>query len=400
MASTYSSLKFELIGTGEQDGSWGTTTNLNLGVAINEAIAGRANAVFGVDSDLTLTLTNTNSTQVARHYILNVTSSVSLSTTRNLIVPAISKPYIIENRTTGGQSIIVKTASGTGVTVANNKRLMVHVDGTNVVASNDLPPGSVDLTSTTVTGTLPASSGGTGRNTLATGNVVIGNGASAVNLVPPGTAGNILTSNGSTWQSVTPTPGQSIPLPLAVSSGGTERTSLTANNLLVGNGTSAVNFLALPLGAASGGVGRTSLTANNLLVGNGTSAVNFIAPGSSGNVLTSNGTTWSSTALPAPPSSLGVGQTWQDLTASRVGGSQYQNTTGRAIAVALYGRGTSTTTTRFFQVSTNASTWVNLYSLPRGDEPSRYGNVFAVIPPNHYYRVDAAIESYAWSELR
>jgi hypothetical protein len=53
------------------------------------------------------------------------------------------------------------------------------------------------------------------------------------------------------------------------------------------------------LGVASGGTGAATLTANNVLLGNGTSAVQVVAPGTSGNVLTSNGTTWSSTALPA-----------------------------------------------------------------------------------------------------
>jgi hypothetical protein len=54
--------------------------------------------------------------------------------------------------------------------------------------------------------------------------------------------------------------------------------------------------------ASQGGTGQTSLTANNVLLGNGTSAVQFVAPGSSGNVLTSNGTTWQSTA----PTSTGI----------------------------------------------------------------------------------------------
>lgn len=49
-------------------------------------------------------------------------------------------------------------------------------------------------------------------------------------------------------------------------------------------------------GVASGGTGRTTLTANNVLLGNGTAAVQQVAPGTSGNVLTSNGTTWSSGA--------------------------------------------------------------------------------------------------------
>lgn len=50
------------------------------------------------------------------------------------------------------------------------------------------------------------------------------------------------------------------------------------------------------LGAANGGTGRSSLTANSILVGNGTSAVSFVAPGTTGNVLTSDGTAWVSTA--------------------------------------------------------------------------------------------------------
>ena len=53
------------------------------------------------------------------------------------------------------------------------------------------------------------------------------------------------------------------------------------------------------LPVANGGTGAASLTANSVLLGNGTSAVQEVAPGSSGNVLTSNGTTWTSAALPA-----------------------------------------------------------------------------------------------------
>ena len=96
MASTYSNLKIELIGTGEQQGTWGTTTNTNLGTALEEAIVGRGTANFTTDADLTLTLTNSNATQVARNFVLNVTSGVSLTATRNLIVPTIEKLYIAE----------------------------------------------------------------------------------------------------------------------------------------------------------------------------------------------------------------------------------------------------------------------------------------------------------------
>jgi hypothetical protein len=150
MASTYSALKLELIGTGEQVGVWGNTTNTNLGTAIEEAIVGEANADFPSDGDLTLTLVNNNASQIARHFVLDVTSSVALTTTRNLIVPSIEKPYIITNNTTGGESIVVKTAAGLGVTVPNGERAYVFVDGVDVAQAfsytSFLTIGSLDVT--------------------------------------------------------------------------------------------------------------------------------------------------------------------------------------------------------------------------------------------------------------
>lgn len=172
MASTYSALKFELIGTGEQSGTWGATTNTNLGTAIEEAIVGYATANFTSDADLTLTLTDTNATQVARNLVLNVTSGVSLSTTRNLIVPTIEKPYYIFNNTTGAQSIVVKTSAGTGVTVPNGTKVFVYTDGTNVVnAVTYLPSLTVDGTNPVGFIDVPPVGTKTGAYVLATGDV-------------------------------------------------------------------------------------------------------------------------------------------------------------------------------------------------------------------------------------
>ena len=153
MASTYSSLKVELIATGEQNGTWGTTTNTNLGTALEEAIVGRATADFSSDANLTLTLTNTNATQVARNFVLNVTSSVSLSTTRDLIVPAIEKPYIIQNNTTGSQSIRVIVA-GASVTVPNGKTAFIYNDGVDVKSAIDYIPALTTPTATITGGTI------------------------------------------------------------------------------------------------------------------------------------------------------------------------------------------------------------------------------------------------------
>jgi hypothetical protein len=175
MPSTYSSLKIELIGTGEQSGTWGTTTNTNLGTAIEEAIVGYATANFSTDADLTITLTDSNATQIARNLVLNLTSTGALTATRNLIVPTIEKPYYIFNNTSGSQSIVVKTSAGTGVTVPTGKKMFVYVDGTNVVEAID------QMGALTLTGNLAVN----GNTTLgnATGDTITLTGTVASNVL-------------------------------------------------------------------------------------------------------------------------------------------------------------------------------------------------------------------------
>jgi len=96
-------------------------------------------------------------------------------------------------------------------------------------------------------------------------------------------------------------------------------------------GTLAISYSGTALPVANGGTGLTTITANNVLLGNGTSALQNVAPGTSTNVLTSDGTTWSSSTNLA----ISVGQTWQDLTASRANNTTYYNTTGKPIMVSI-----------------------------------------------------------------
>lgn len=86
----------------------------------------------------------------------------------------------------------------------------------------------------------------------------------------------------------------------------TANQSITLSGDVTGTGTTAITTTLATVGVAKGGTGLTTLTANNVILGNGTSAPTFVAPGSSGNLLTSNGTTWQSTA-PAASSSLPTG---------------------------------------------------------------------------------------------
>jgi hypothetical protein len=76
MASTYSQLKIELIGTGDQAGTWGTTTNVNLGTALEEAITGSANVTFA-SSNVAIALADTNASQAARNLELNLVGTIT-----------------------------------------------------------------------------------------------------------------------------------------------------------------------------------------------------------------------------------------------------------------------------------------------------------------------------------
>jgi hypothetical protein len=135
MASTYSDLKIELIATGEQSGTWGATTDTNLGTALGEAITGSADVAFTSAADVTLTLTNTNTSQTARNLRLNLTESgAGIAYVGNVILGSgcqIKKLYLINNGTTAVKT--VKNTTGTGIAVPAGKSMYVFNDGTNVV---------------------------------------------------------------------------------------------------------------------------------------------------------------------------------------------------------------------------------------------------------------------------
>lgn len=153
MASTWSPLKIELIATGEQSGTWGVTTNTNLGTALEEAITGSADVTFA-SGPVTLTLTDTNASQIARNLRLNLTGTSGGA--QNLIVPAIEKLYLVNNGC--ADTITVKNSTGTGVAVPAGKQVFVYNNGTNVLDATTY------LSSVTLGTALPVTSGGTGAS--------------------------------------------------------------------------------------------------------------------------------------------------------------------------------------------------------------------------------------------
>jgi hypothetical protein len=176
MSSSYSSLKFELIGTGEQSGSWGAITNTNLGTAIEQAIVGMATLDSGdfTANVATLTLANTNAAQDARALCLNIAAG-AVSAAGTINVPAIQKPYVVINDSS--YTVTVKVSGLTGVAVPAGKRTVVYNNGTDV-------GDQVNFLTSLVLGTaLPVTSGGTGGTTsTGSGAVVL---ATSPTLVTP-----------------------------------------------------------------------------------------------------------------------------------------------------------------------------------------------------------------------
>ena len=286
MASTYSDLKFELIGTGEQSGTWGTTTNTNLGTAIQEAITGSADVTFA-SGTVTLTLTNTNASQTARNLRLNLTGTSGGA--QDLIVPTIEKFYLVNNGC--ADAITVKNSTGTGIAVPAGKAMLVFNDGTNVVdAVNHFNTASVGTL--TLTNALAVAQGGTGATTADTaldnlGGTTVGkavfkaaNAAAAqqamdtevgvdVQAYDAGltdiaglavTDGNIIVGDGTNW---------------VAENGATARTSLGLGSIatqasssvtITGGSITGITDLAV----ADGGTGQGSYTDGELLIGNTT----------------------------------------------------------------------------------------------------------------------------------
>ena len=218
MASTYSNLKIELIATGEQSGTWGTTTNTNLGNdALGEAITGSADVTFA-SADVTVTLTDTNASQTARNLRLNLTGTTGGA--RSLILGSgcqIEKLYLINN--TCADAVTVKNTTGSGIAVPAGKSTFVYNNGTNVVDAVSYFAGVVAATTITASGTLDVT-GNTALsgNLTVDGNTTLGNASGDTITLNAATAtipnnlnfngtGTVRLPNGTTGQRPTPAAG-------------------------------------------------------------------------------------------------------------------------------------------------------------------------------------------------
>jgi len=196
MATYVNNLRLKEITTGDEDGTWGTSTNTNLELITDGFSLGTKQ--MSSDADETFTMPDATA-DGTRSLYLKITSAGSLTTTRVVTLGpnTISKTWIIENATTGSQIITIKQGSGATVNIPNGSKVMVVTDGAGAGAAvfNANPSSEGGVTSVSGTGTVNGIS--LSGTVTSTGNITLGGTLTGVNLTSQVT-GTLPAANGGT----------------------------------------------------------------------------------------------------------------------------------------------------------------------------------------------------------
>jgi|694.fasta_scaffold31340_8 hypothetical protein len=326
------------------------------------------------------------------------------------------------------------------------------------IVAADVPTLNQNTTGTAagLSATLAVASGGTGAATLTANNVLLGNGTSALQAIAPSTSGNVLTSNGTTWASTAPTAQYEIlPItasvassaltatlnPIALDFRSSTLTSGTVNRRTVSSAISVVVPSTATLGTVNAtqsriivlaidNAGTVELAVVNIAGGNNLDETTLISTTALSVTADSNNVIYSTTARTSVPfrvvgyvestqatagtwatapstiqgaggnaltamSSLGYGQTWQNVTGSRAFGTTYYNTTGKPIQIAVSGNQTGSG-----NVTVTCGSAVNIITAYNASAVTNPTFNFTV-PVGASYVVSAAAATLAtWWELR
>lgn len=185
MADTTSPLKgYALQQSGNNPGTWGVILNSDVFSIIDNNLGGTLNKSVAGAVDITL------SSSEAENLNYNLTGA--LTGNINVIWPTGAGLYIVTNSTTGSFTLTVKPTGGTGVPISQ---------GTTVIVFISTVTGTAFVAGSSVSVPVLVPQGGTGLTSLTLNNVILGNGTSAVQVVDPGTSGNVLASDGTTFSS-------------------------------------------------------------------------------------------------------------------------------------------------------------------------------------------------------
>lgn len=301
MASQYtSSLQIQKIGNGEQSGVWGSSTNTNWDL-VDNAIAGVVSITM-LNADYTLSTAN-GVYDEARNMVIVASPSSTNTAIRKIIIPAVTKMYMVVNSTSGGYAITIGTSGGLAATIPNGTATMVYCDGSNTyagvtgtsgaftVGGNLAVSGTSTLTGqTTAAGALTAYTtatstsstisgttltiGGTITGTYFAGQILTGSGITANTTIV-----NQLTGTAGGAGTYTISVSHTIGTPQAING---STSVLSTNQLVTGNsaigGTLAVTGTSTLTGAITAGADATFTGTGQVKLPNGTTAQRSASP--------------------------------------------------------------------------------------------------------------------------
>ncbi len=243
MAAYTTSLRLVLPSTGEYPGTWGSQVNTGLTSLVDNSIAGTSTITVGA-ADYTLTNVN-GSTDEARSMFIVATGTPGAP--RNVICPAVSKLYFFRNDT--AFALTLKTLSGSGISTPAGQYKMLYCNGTDVVEAvnsfGGLTTGALTSASLSLTTALPATSGGTGQNSYAVGDLLYASATTALSKLADVATGNAIISGG---VGVAPSYGKiglttHVSGTLPVTNGGTGLATIAARSIFLANALNTLTTL-------------------------------------------------------------------------------------------------------------------------------------------------------------
>ena len=323
MTTSYSpSLKLALIGDGDQAGTWGDTTNNNLGTLLEQAITGVQTITM---TDSNYPLSNLNGTaDEARNAVIVVQGTNTA--VRQVIAPLVNKLYTISNQTTGGFAVTFGGSTGTTVSIPNGVTTVCYCDGTNFYSglsgsqSDFTVNGNLTVTGTSTLNNLSAGSefyaygaatfqgtisngfGGAGTTltvtavtsgTIYVNQYISGTGITAGTYISgfvSGTLGGIGVYTVSISQNTTSTTITGAASVKAITPTYGDSSTNVATTAYVNNQISNLG-LGTPITVPNGGTGNTNFPVGSVAIGNGRNAVQAVAPSTTGNLLVSTSST-------------------------------------------------------------------------------------------------------------